>query len=217
MKLLDNGYIKLRNYMPNNENVIQYISGMARISFGNTEIHSYEEDKKLVEKMYKEKHTSPFEKVITVFEVKCPIFVARQWMRHRTGSYNEISYRYTDVKPDFYVPTEERFTGIKNCVFTYTEFVNVLKNSYEIAFEQYQTLCNKNVPKEIARTILPIGTYTTFYFKIDLHNLFHFMDLRSSCHAQYEIKVYSDAIKKLLSDIGSDWKDLIDIYQNVDE
>jgi thymidylate synthase (FAD) len=210
IKLLNSGYIKVRNYLPNNENVINYIASMARISYGTTEKQPYEDDKKLVNFMYKNSHTSPFEKVVIIFEIKCPIFVARHWMRHRTGSFNELSARYTTVKPDFYIPTEEYFNKL-NIKISYEEFVKTLKLTYDNCFETYNKLCEQNVPKELSRSILPVGTYTIFYWKTDLHNLFHFLDLRSSPEAQYEIRVYADAIKELLSNLGSDWKDLMEI------
>jgi thymidylate synthase (FAD) len=212
MKVLNHGYIEVKDYLPKQENVINYIANIARISYGHFDEIEYSVALELVKKMFNSGHSSPFEKVVILFEVKCPLFISKQWMRHRTGSYNEISARYTEVKPEFYIPSEERYNQFKNDDICYADFVSTITTSCEMSYNQYLNMCRNGVPKEVSRSILPYGMYTTFYFKMDLHNLFHFLELRQSSHAQYEIREYAKAIVQLLSEQGDDWKDLIDMF-----
>lgn len=212
MKVLNHGYIEIKDYMPKNDNVIQYITNIARISYGYFNEMEYDKAKELVNKMLFNGHSSPFEKVILLFEVKCPLFISKQWMRHRTGSYNEISGRYTEMKPEFYIPSEERFNQFTDTTTDYNSFVSKMTTACEISYNQYLDMVRNNVPKEVARSILPYGMYTTFYFKMDLHNLFHFLKLRLDKHAQYEIREYAKAIIQIISDLDNDWKDLINMF-----
>lgn len=212
MKILNNGYIELKEFMPKDINVIQYIADIARISYGYFDEMEYTKAKDLVNKMLTNGHSSPFEKVILLFEVKCPLFISKQWMRHRTGSYNEISGRYVEVKPDFYVPSEERFNQFTNTTLDYDSFVSKMITSCETSYNQYLEMVRNEVPKEVARSILPYGMYTTFYFKMDLHNLFHFLKLRLDTHAQYEIREYAKAIIQIISEINYDWRELINMF-----
>ena len=212
MEVLNKGHIHITDYLPNNGNVIQFIANKARISYGNSDEMSYDDAKILVNKMLKNGHSSPFEHVILEFEVKCPLFVARQWIRHRTGSYNEISARYSEVKPDFYVASEERYLQFNDVTLTYDEFKSSTIMCNDICYNKYLDFCRNGVPKEVARTVLPVGMYTTFYFKMDLHNLFHFLKLRQSYHAQYEIREYANAIVKLIKELGTDWNDLMNMF-----
>jgi thymidylate synthase (FAD) len=121
--------------------------------------------------------------------VKCPIFVARQWFRHRTGSYNEVSARYREVWGDFYLP-HDRLSAL---------LTNQIMFSIEDNLERYRNLLDYGVPKELARIVLPQAMYTEFYWKIDLRNLFNFLKLRHSEHAQYEIREYARHIEEFVA------------------
>lgn len=180
----------------------------ARVSF-NEGIKTCEKDIKLIDFLIKHKHTSPFEMVKFKFHIKAPIFVQRQWIRHRTANVNEISGRYSVLNPEFYIPDKIYDQGKLNkqmsgneitCKFTnglYREYIN---NSYK-QYNTYKMLVDKGVSKEMARIGLPLNMYTEFYWCIDLHNLMNFIKLRSAVNAQHEIKEYSDAMKELVAEL----------------
>lgn len=184
IKVLDKGFVRLEGVLSTDSD----IADSARIShLGKSRGEG--SDEKLIGFLISHKHTSPFEQAELRFLVKAPIFVARQWMRHRTWSYAEVSRRYTDEEIDFYIP----------------EFENrVEKNVYEVAIAEainaYNTLLNLNVRKEISRGVLPVSLYTMFYAKTDLHNLLHFLELRRAPDAQYEIREYAIAIEEVLKE-----------------
>ena len=186
----------------------------ARISYNQA---GYSEDpvktRHLIRYLMRNWHTTPFEMVEFKFHIKAPIYVARQWLRHRTASVNEVSARYTQIKDDeFYVPMAFRKQSTTNHqgsdlsdpfdVETNGAFVDLQNNTCNLSFENYKTLLDYGVAKELARGILPMCTMTEFYWKIDLHNLFHFIRLRMSDHAQIEIanlaKVIYEAIKPIV-------------------
>jgi thymidylate synthase (FAD) len=165
-----------------------------------------EQDSKLIDFLVKHKHTSPFEMVKLKFHVKCPIFIQRQWIRHRTANVNEISGRYSVLKPEFYIPTKICVQGEFNKQMSGDEIkdqgvIDLFNKYIETANKQYSLyneLIEKGVSKEIARIGLPLNMYTEFYWCIDLHNLLNFIRLRSAPNAQPEIREYSDAIKELI-------------------
>ena len=177
----------------------------ARVSLDQG-IKNVEQDSKLIDFLIKHKHTSPFEMVKLKFHVKCPIFIQRQWIRHRTANVNEISGRYSVLKPEFYIPDKICVQGEFNKQMSGDEikdqYVIDLFNKYiETANKQhslYSELIEKGVSKEMARIGLPLNMYTEFYWCIDLHNLLNFIRLRSAPNAQPEIRQYSDAIKELI-------------------
>jgi len=152
-------------------------------------------------------HTSPFEQVILTFHTKMPIFVARQWVRHRTARLNEISGRYSIMKDEFYVPapehirpqstdnkqgrSEERYTAEEE-----REIAGLFETEQRQVYANYERLLEKNLARELARNNLPLSLYTEWYWQIDLHNLFHFLRLRMDAHAQYEIRAYAEAMAK---------------------
>lgn len=152
-------------------------------------------------------HTSPFEACEIKFHVKCPIFVARQWQRHRTGSYNEISGRYSIIKDEYYIPDEDRIvkqslnnrqcSGI-DAVPHRKSIINRIKKILEKSYKFYKELVDRNVAREISRSVLSQSMYTEFYWKIDLHNLMHFVKLRADMHAQQEIRIYANKIMDIL-------------------
>jgi thymidylate synthase (FAD) len=202
---LDKGFVRVVDYMGNDSSVVQ----AARVSYGEG-TKRVNEDKALIDYLMRHQHMTPLEMTTIKFHIKCPIFVARQWFRHRTGSFNEISARYTEVKDEFYSP---EISNIKPQSKTNhqgreeSESFDIVKAlDYQISmkdcstfdYEIYQMLINDGVAKEIARTVLPVSQYTEFYWSLNLRNLFHFLHLRSDSHAQYEIRVYADIISSLV-------------------
>lgn len=201
--VLDHGYVRLIDYMGDDLSIVR----SARVSYDADWRAGEDEgsDVRLINYLIRNKHTSPFESVIFTFEIKCPIFVARQWHRHRTWSYNEISARYTELPNEFYVPLPEHVgTQSKNNkqareMGTFDETsVKVIEQACEDSFSTYKALLENHVPRELARSVLPLSTYTRFFGTVNLHNLLHFLSLRLHPHAQYEIRVYAEAILKLL-------------------
>jgi thymidylate synthase (FAD) len=166
-------------------------------------------DAKLINYLWAHHHTTPFEAVTFTFEVKAPIFVFRQWHRHRTWSYNEVSARYTELPEEYYVPKPEHVgcqskTNKQGRDLTEQRDATVpsiIEASCAAAFEKYLVLLSMDVPREIARLVLPVGTYSKMFGTVNLLNLFRFMTLRSDAHAQYEIRVYSDAMIELIKPI----------------
>jgi thymidylate synthase (FAD) len=156
------------------------------------------------------RHTSPFEAVTFTFEVKAPIFVIRQWHRHRTWSYNEISARYAELLEEFYVPAAGNITtqstdNKQMRTQTIHPDAENLRSRINLqcreAFWNYKEMLKCGMPRELARSVLPMATYTRMFATVNLHNLFHFLTLRLHEHAQYEIQVYAEAIKSLISSV----------------
>ena len=167
----------------------------ARVSYG-AGTKSVSNDRALIRYLMRHKHTTPFEMVEFKFHIKAPIFVARQWLRHRTASVNELSARYSVVQDDFFLPEELRKQattrgqgGEEALVGTVgSNLLAKQKTSCDLAFHTYDELIKKGVSRELARAHLPQNTFTEFYWKIDLHNLLHFLQLRMDDHAQKEIR-----------------------------
>lgn len=202
-KVLDKGFIRVVDKLGTDSSIVQ----AARVSYGGG-TKTPEQDKKLINYLMKNKHTSPFEMCEIKFHIKAPIFVARQWLRHRTANVNEISARYTVLDDDFYIPEIEQIKGqdTKNKQGSSGELpleickwirVQIEGNSID-AYHRYKSLIDKGLSRELARMVLPTNIYTQWYWKIDLHNLLHFIKLRISSHAQYEIRVYAEAILNYL-------------------
>ncbi len=217
VNVLDYGYVRLVSHMQpsDEENKLDWtgdleISRNARVSY---DAPPRSEDKGLINYLMKNHHTSPFESMVFTFEVKAPIFVFRQWHRHRTWSYNEVSARYTTLPREFYVPSEEHITTqhTDNKQMR-TDTINVHSSSIqdslqilaEKAFEEYDAMLKLGCPRELARAVLPLSTYSYMFATVNLHNLFHFIRLRDHEHAQYEIRVYAQALLKLIEDICPD-------------
>jgi thymidylate synthase (FAD) len=164
----------------------------ARVSYGEG-TKSVSEDRQLIRYLMRHWHTTPFEMVEFKFHVKVPIFVARQWLRHRTASVNEVSARYSIVKDDFWLPSEYRSQSVTNKQGSDGSFEDKSAGmsqtqSCDLAFSVYDGLVERGISRELARTHLPQSTFTEFYWKINLHNLFHFLRLRMDDHAQKEIR-----------------------------
>jgi len=200
--VLDKGFIELIAHMGDDNTVVS----AARVSYLG-ESKGTEKDAQLIKYLLKNKHTSPFEQVEFQFMVKCPLFVRSQWMRHRTWSYNEVSRRYTSDEIEFHVPSEIRLQSDDNKQMSAGLMENpglvidAIKSSALMCYEMYEGMLRLGVAREQARMILPQSMYTKFYAKVDLHNLFHFLELRLHLHAQPEIRLYAQAIEELIKPI----------------
>jgi thymidylate synthase (FAD) len=195
IKVLDKGYVELIDYMGNDQSIVD----AARVSYdGSTK--GQEADKKLLFYLWENHHTTPFEQVQLRFKIKAPIFVARQWMRHRTWSFNEISRRYTSENVEFYIPNEFREQdetnkqGSNGLLAGKSFLRNAYQSSCEDALSVYNYLIEFGVAREQARGVLPMAMYTTFIGSVNLHNLLKFVTLRMHPHAQWEIRQYARAI-----------------------
>lgn len=178
------------------------IVNAARVSFGKQVTTLEPKDIKLINYLIQYNHTSPLEHNQLSFRVKTPIFVARQWMRHRMNSYNEISYRYVEVQDEFYIPAEWRFQDQNNRqashgAFQDAELTAQYRTQVAASLKSYQDLLTAGVCREQARGILPVCIYTQFIFTCNLHSLTHFLKLRLSPGAQHEIKVYAKGMLEL--------------------
>jgi len=207
IKCLDKGFVRLVDSMGGDNAIVQ----AARVSYGKGTTKK-SQDRGLIRYLMRHRHSTPFEMVEFKFHAKMPIFVARQWVRHRTANINEYSLRYSEARDDFYFPDldnikfqsslnkqgrgKEVSQKIKEKVIKY--FKEISKRS----FEMYDELNNDGVARELARAILPVNLYTEWYWKNDLHNLLHFIGLRSDSHAQYEIQVYSDAMSLSVKNVA---------------
>lgn len=208
IKVLDHGYVRLVEHMGSDLSIVRN----ARVSY-DAEWRSGEDegkDEKLIRYLMKNKHTSPFEAVSFTFEVKAPIFVLRQWHRHRTWSYNEISARYAELPAEYYVPDPEHVTtqstGNKQMrtdrQHESAELLSAaIDTTCKMAHDQYKWLLKMGCPRELARGVLPTNTYSHMFATVDLHNLFHFLNLRLHAHAQYEIRVYAEVMLTILEGI----------------
>jgi len=213
-QVLKNGFVKLIDCMPRqiplDSRKLMCDSAIvqaARVSYGQG-LKDYETDSKLINYLFKHKHTSPFEMVKFKFHVKAPIFVARQWFRHRMGNYNEISGRYTQLNEEIYYPNKVSSQSKINKQLSSNDdisnnesvknIMNNIKKYNEIQYSNYNELINIGVSRETARINLPLSLFTEFYFCIDLHNLLNFIKLRNSKNAQYEIKEYASKIQDII-------------------
>jgi thymidylate synthase (FAD) len=175
------------------------IVNAARVSYGKESTEFVERDKKLLQYLMSHRHTSPFEHNQFSFRIKAPIFVARQWMRHRMNSYNEISYRYVEAPLEFYTPLHWRYQDATNRQCSAGEFQDEsAKKAYAALLDQaaqtYKELLAAGIARELARGVLPLCTYTEFIFTCNLHSLLHFLDLRLAKGAQHEIRAYAEAL-----------------------
>ena len=199
IKCLDKGFVRLVDSMGGDDAIVQ----AARVSYGQG-TSKVSQDRGLIRYLMRHRHTTPFEMVEFKFHCKMPIFVARQWVRHRTANINEYSLRYSEARDEFYYPEPEniQFQSSLNKQGRSGEVPPELKQKVldyfhensERSFALYQELNKAGVARELARSLLPVNIYTEWYWKNDLHNLLHFIGLRSDSHAQYEIRVFSDAM-----------------------
>ncbi|MEC7747136.1 MAG: FAD-dependent thymidylate synthase, partial [Candidatus Neomarinimicrobiota bacterium] len=207
IKCLDKGFVRLVDSMGGDDAIVQ----AARVSYGQG-TSKVSQDRGLIRYLMRHRHTTPFEMVEFKFHCKMPIFVARQWVRHRTANINEYSLRYSEARDEFYFPDPEhiQFQSALNKQGRSGEVplelkqkvLDYFKEISERSFTMYQELNEAGIARELARSLLPVNIYTEWYWKNDLHNLLHFIGLRSDSHAQYEIRVYSDAMTEFVKAVA---------------
>lgn len=206
--VLDHGFVRLIDFMGSDRSVVR----AARVSHDAAWRAGEDEgsDARLIKYLWKNRHTTPFEAVTFTFEVKAPIFVLRQWHRHRTWGYNEVSARYTALPGEWYTPdpaiigvqsTGNKQGRVADGVTHDLESRAAIEEACAASFRVYQKLLARGVPRELARFVLPVATYSHMFATVNLFNLFRFLTLRCDSHAQYEIRVYADAIKELIRPI----------------
>lgn len=199
IKCLDKGFVRLVDSMGGDDAIVQ----AARVSYGKG-TSKVSQDRGLIRYLMRHRHSTPFEMVEFKFHCKMPIFVARQWVRHRTANINEYSLRYSEARDEFYYPDPDHIEfqsalnkqgrGGKVPAELKQKVQDYFKEISERSFAIYSELNEAGVARELARSVLPVNLYTEWYWKNDLHNLLHFIGLRSDSHAQYEIRVFSDAM-----------------------
>lgn len=208
-EVLDHGFIRVIDYMGDDAAIVQ----AARVSYGAGTKH-VSNDEGLIRYLMRHWHSTPFEMCEIKLHVKLPVFVARQWIRHRTANVNEYSARYSILDREFYVPAPEQLAAQstvnnqgRGAVLEGEEaarVLEILKRDAGQAFDSYEAMLSQDgqqgLARELARMNLPMNTYTQWYWKTDLHNLFHFLRLRADAHAQYEIRVYAEAIAACVKD-----------------
>ena len=212
--VLDHGFIRVIDYMGDDAAICQ----AARVSYGKG-TKSVQNDEGLIRYLMRHWHSTPFEMCEIKLHVKLPVFVARQWIRHRTANVNEYSARYSILDREFYIPQPDQLAAqstINNqgrgAALTAEEsarVLEILKGDAARTYDHYEEMIGEvdqngdpkqGLARELARMNLPANIYTQWYWKVDLHNLFHFLRLRADAHAQYEIRVYADAICKVVAD-----------------
>jgi len=192
----------------------QRIVDAARVSISGDAVETKSSPERLIRYMLKNKHTTPFEHVRFTFHVRLPLFCARQWIRHRTGSFSEQSARYGKLKPDFYVPTIERMlrggqakenkqgSGTALDKSRSKEMREQIKYLSDSSHLEYEALLERGLARELARIVLPVNVYTQWFWTTDLHNLMHFLRLRLHSHAQWEMQQYGKAIMPMTEAIA---------------
>lgn len=216
-EVLDHGFVRVVDYMGNDSAVVQ----AARVSYGQG-TKKVNADKGLINYLIAHRHTTPLEMCEIKFHIKLPIFIARQWIRHRTASVNEYSARYSIMEDEFYIPKGEHMAAQSKVnhqgrdeskVLNKEEqkrVLEILKEDAKKSYDHYLEMINQDengnvvdeskegLARELARMNLPVNCYTQWYWKIDLHNLLHFLNLRADSHAQYEIRVYAQTMLDLV-------------------
>ena len=207
IKCLDKGFVRLVDSMGGDDAIVQ----AARVSYGKG-TSKVSQDRGLIRYLMRHRHTTPFEMVEFKFHCKMPIFVARQWVRHRTANINEYSLRYSEARDEFYYP-DPKHIQLQSALNKQgragkipkkltDKVIQYFKEISERSFEKYQELNEAGLARELIRAILPVNLYTEWYWKNDLHNLLHFISLRSDSHAQYEIRVFSDALAESVQKVA---------------
>ena len=201
--VLNAGFVRLVDYMGGDSRIVQ----SARVSYGDG-TKTVREDGALIDYLLRHQHTSPFEQVVLTFHVKMPIFVARQWIRHRTARVNEISGRYSVMRDEFYIPADmdvakqstdnKQGRSTESVTHAYAASVQErLQNGQQRVYDEYKELVDEGLARELARVNLPLSMYTEMYWEIDLHNLLHFLKLRLDGHAQKEIRDYANVLLEI--------------------
>ena len=208
-EVLDHGFIRVIDYMGDDSAICQ----AARVSYGKG-TKSVSNDEGLIRYLMRHWHSTPFEMCEIKLHVKLPVFVARQWIRHRTANVNEYSARYSILDREFYIPESDALAAQstqnnqgRGEVLQGAEaarVLEILKSDSQRSYDHYEEMLSQDgqsgLARELARMNLPANIYTQWYWKVDLHNLFHFLRLRADSHAQMEIRVYADAIARVVAD-----------------
>jgi thymidylate synthase (FAD) len=207
--VLDHGFVRVIDYMGDDAAICQ----AARVSYGKG-TKSVQNDEGLIRYLMRHWHSTPFEMCEIKLHVKLPVFVARQWIRHRTANVNEYSARYSILDREFYIPAPEHVAAQsvvnnqgRGDILTgeeATRVLEILKADSARAYDNYENMISQDgqqgLARELARMNLPANIYTQWYWKVDLHNLLHFLRLRADAHAQYEIRVYAEEMCKIVAD-----------------
>ena len=206
IRVLDHGFVRLDDAMADDLSVVNG----ARVSFARHKDELDDSDQGLIRFLMRERHGTPFEHNAFRFHVRCPIFVAREWFRHRVGSFNEFSLRYARATEDFYVPEPEdvRTQIGKPGAYSFEPVSDELAETtreelravYEAAYRTYEQLVEQGVARELARSVLPVGAYTEFYWTVNARSLMNFLSLRNSETAQREIRRYAEACERFLEE-----------------
>jgi len=198
VKVLDKGFIRLVDFMGGDQGIVD----AARVSYGGVS-KGAEADKKLIGYLLKHSHLTPFEHAVFKFHVSAPIFVARQWFRHRFAAYNEMSFRYTEVKDYFYMPEKWRGQDKKNKQASLASgsldqdaLHAMFATQVDASLKTYKDMIEMGVAREMARMVLPVNLYTEFYWTVNARSLMNFVALRADTHAQLEIQAYGEALAK---------------------
>jgi thymidylate synthase (FAD) len=206
IRVLDHGFVRLDDAMASDLSVVNG----ARVSFARHKTEMSEADEGLIRFLMRERHMTPFEHNAFRFHVRCPIFVAREWFRHRIGSFNEFSMRYARATDDFYVPEADDVRTQVGKPGAYT-FESVdeelaertreeLREVYEHAYATYERLVEAGVARELARLAIPVGAYTEFYWTVNARSLMNFISLRAAEAAQREIRRYAEAVERFFAE-----------------
>ncbi|MFC1614437.1 FAD-dependent thymidylate synthase [Gemmatimonadota bacterium] len=209
IKVLDRGFVRLVDYLGSDARIVQ----AARVSYGPG-TKTLREDKVLIDYLLRHQHTSPFEQVVITLHAKMPIFVARQWVRHRTARLNEISGRYSEMKDEFYLPetgrvqpqdtvnrqgsSEDRDVPAE----VREKAIELIKRDQGNAYASYREMLDDGISRELARINLPLNLFTEWYWQIDLSNMFRFLKLRMDWHAQWEIRQYADTLAMIVKAVA---------------
>jgi thymidylate synthase (FAD) len=206
IRVLDHGFVRLDDAMADDLSV----ANAARVSFARRKTELDDADAGLIRFLMRERHGTPFEHNAFRFHVRCPIFVAREWFRHRIGSFNEFSMRYAKATDDFYVPAVEDVRSQVGKPGAYTfepvgdelaeETREAMREVYEQAYATYERLVDRGVAREVARAVLPVGAYTEFFWTVNARALMNFVSLRNSETAQREIQRYAEAVESFLAE-----------------
>jgi thymidylate synthase (FAD) len=204
--VLDHGFVRLDGALADDLSVVNG----ARVSFARRKEEMDESDEGLIRFLMRERHGTPFEHNAFRFHIRCPIFVAREWFRHRVGSFNEFSMRYARASDEFYVPDAEdvrtqvgkpgaySFEPVSDELAEQTR--EKLQEVYDAAYQTYEELVEAGVAREVARAALPVGAYTEFYWTVNARSLMNFISLRNSETAQREIRRYAEACERFLEE-----------------
>ncbi|XAO71511.1 MAG: FAD-dependent thymidylate synthase [Acetobacteraceae bacterium] len=206
-QVLDHGFVRVIDYMGDDSAIVQ----AARVSYGRG-TKKVLEDRGLIRYLMRHRHSTPFEMCEIKFHIKLPVFIARQWIRHRTANVNEYSARYSILDREFYIPAPDQLAqqskvnrqgrGEVLPPDQAAKVLDILREDAQRCYAHYEEMLDPdghNVARELARMNLTLNTYTQWYWKIDLNNLMHFLSLRIDAHAQYEIRAYAEVMTEILS------------------